>query len=188
MVNPLRSKRILCVSGSLRTGSFNTSLLKALVRVCPRGVEASLAEPLDRVPHFNPDLDTDCPPCGVEPWREELRGADGIVVCSPEYARGVPGVLKNAFDWIVSSGELEHKPIALINASPSYTGASEAHHSLKVILRTMGARLDDESCLSLGGVRGKVNRNGEVSDADTRAELETVFRALLRAMNNCDEQ
>ena len=76
----------------------------------------STAELAD-VPPFNPDLDTDTAPVEVVRFRAALEACDAILICSPEYAHGVSGVLKNALDWVVGSGELMDKPIALINAS-----------------------------------------------------------------------
>lgn len=177
--------KILAISGSLRRGSSNTTLLRAITRLAPADVDMTLADPVDRVPHFNPDLDTDPAHPEVSRWREELRAADGVVLCSPEYAHGVPGVLKNALDWIVSSGELESKPTALVNASPNYLGASIAHASLREILSTMGAMLLDDACLSISGVRGKLGPEGEVTDDETRRELQSVVDALVARVREC---
>ena len=171
--------KILTISGSLRAGSFNTILLRAIGKLAPAGVEVQLAAPLDRVPHFNPDLDGESPPPGVKPWRDELNIVDGIMICSPEYAHGVPGVLKNALDWIVSSGELENKPLALINASSNYLGASIAHQSLRDILSTMGAVVIDDACLKIPGVRGRIDASGNVNDPDTKAALQQVLTVLI---------
>ena len=109
---------ILAISGSLRSASSNTALVSAAVRVAPAGVEVSRFSELADVPPFNPDLDTDTAPAGVVRFRAALEACDAILICSPEYARGVSGVLKNALDWVVGSGELIDKPIVLINASP----------------------------------------------------------------------
>src|SRR5215212_1101204 len=103
--------RVLAVSGSLRKASSNTALVSAAVRVAPVGVEVSTYSQLADVPPFNPDLDTDTAPTGVVSFRAALEACDAILICSPEYAHGVSGVLKNALDWIVSSGELIDKPI-----------------------------------------------------------------------------
>ncbi len=179
---------LLAISGSLRKGSFNTSILRALAKYAPEGANVQVAAPIDRVPHFNPDLDGDAPPASVVEWRAELRAADGIIVCSPEYARGVPGALKNAFDWTVSSGDLEGKPLALINASPNFTGASTAHASLREILGTMGAVLLDDSCLSVAGVRGKLDEDGNVIDEDTRASLRHVLETLSKEVVDAQQR
>jgi NAD(P)H-dependent FMN reductase len=95
---------------------------------------------IDRLPFFNPDLDNEEVPEAVEGFRAELRNADGLLISSPEYAHGVPGVLKNALDWLVGStqGEIVDKPVALVNASPY---ATIAQASLVETLRVMSARV-----------------------------------------------
>ena len=107
--------RILAISGSLRSASKNTELLHALAALDP---SITLYENIGELPHFNSDVDDAGAPQPVLDYREQLRAADLIVISSPEYAHGVPGVMKNALDWVVGSGELMDKPIVLINASP----------------------------------------------------------------------
>lgn len=109
--------RILAVSGSLRAGTSNTALLEAVVVVAQQGVEVKLYEGLGELPHFNPDLEGKGLPQTVRAWQQALRESDALVVLTPEYAHGVPGVLKNALDWVTGSGELAGKPVALFNAS-----------------------------------------------------------------------
>lgn len=106
---------ILAISGSLRSASKNTKLLRALADLDP---SITLYERIGELPHFNSDVDDAGAPQPVLDYREQLRNADLIVISSPEYAHGVPGVMKNALDWVVGSGELMEKPIVLINASP----------------------------------------------------------------------
>ena len=110
--------RILAISGSLRAASSNKSLLEAAALAAPAGVQVVPFEGVAELPHFNPDLDIDPAPAAVTTWREALRTANAVLLSSPEYAHGVPGSLKNALDWIVSSGEFMNKPVALVNASP----------------------------------------------------------------------
>ena len=118
--------RVLAISGSLRRGSSNGALVSAAAAVAPVGVTVSVFGELADVPPFNPDLDTETVPAGVAHFRAALAACDAILICSPEYAHGVSGVLKNALDWVVSSGELIDKPIALINASAHATASLAA--------------------------------------------------------------
>ena len=137
--------RILGISGSLRDQSKNTVALRGAAGVV-------LFEELGLLPHFNPDLDVEPFPEAVVRWRAALLAADAVVISSPEYAHGVPGVLKNALDWVVGSGEFMHKPVALVDLG----GRSEfVYVQLAEILKTMMAevvvvRNVGEAALSFG--------------------------------------
>src|SRR5690349_8235590 len=97
--------KILAISGSLRTGSSNTAVLRAAARLVPVGVEIVLYDGIARLPFFNPDLDGDEVPAPVAEMRTLIGSVDGLLISSPEYARGVAGVTKNALDWLVGSHE-----------------------------------------------------------------------------------
>lgn len=121
------------MSGSLREASKNTVALRAF-----EGEGFVLFEGLGALPHFNPDLDLAPFPAAVLEWRAALQGAEAVVISSPEYAHGVPGVLKNALDWVVGSGELVGKPVAVVNLSPM---SHHGHDSLVETLTVMMARV-----------------------------------------------
>ena len=125
--------RILGVSGSLRAASTNTRLLLAATEFVPRGVSIHVTTHIARLPLFNPDTvpeDSDT----VEPWIREVRASDGIVVSTPEYARGYPGALKNALDWLVGTDAYVNKPFMLLNASAR---SIVAQRTLTTVLETM---------------------------------------------------
>jgi NAD(P)H-dependent FMN reductase/ribosomal protein S18 acetylase RimI-like enzyme len=130
--------RVLGISGSLRQTSSNSALLYAARQVAPAEVQFSIFEGLGGLPPFNPDLGDGNVPTSVANYRHLLQDCHAVFVSSPEYAHGVPGVLKNALDWVVSSGELIDKPIALVNAS---SRATHAWRSLAETLTTMSARI-----------------------------------------------
>ena len=153
--------RILAISGSLRTASSNTHLLQAARLLAPENVELRLYEGLGRLPHFNPDLDGEAPPPEVLELRAEIGRARGLLICSPEYARGVPGSLKNALDWLVSCSEFPDKPVALFNASQRSTHAQE---SLRLTLQTMSARLIDAACIMFPLLGMKLDASGIAAD------------------------
>jgi chromate reductase len=140
------SMKILAISGSLRAGSSNTAVLRAAARLAPAGVDIALFDGIAGLPFFNPDLDGDRIPGPVAAFRALVGEADGILVSSPEYARGVAGVLKNALDWLVASFEFPDKPVALINTSPRATHALAA---LTLTLETMSAQLVSDACITL---------------------------------------
>jgi chromate reductase, NAD(P)H dehydrogenase (quinone) len=169
--------RVLAISGSLRRASSNSALVSAAVLLAPDGIEVSVFEELAQVPPFNPDLDTDAPPGGVITLRDALDHCDAILICSPEYAHGVSGVLKNALDWVVSSGELIDKPIALINAS---TRAMLAYASLTETLTTMSARVVDDASVTIPLDGSKLDAAGIAQDPHLSRILKSSLTALAR--------
>jgi len=174
--------RIVTISGSLRSASSNAALLRAAARVAPDGVEVVAYEGMGELPHFNPDLDAEgtSPPPSVHELRELLISADAILISSPEYAHGVPGAFKNLLDWLVSTGELVGKPVALLNASPA--GGEYAQNAILETLRTMNWRVVEEASRVKPFVRRKIV--GEVVDAETLAVLSEGVAALLDAASS----
>jgi chromate reductase, NAD(P)H dehydrogenase (quinone) len=138
--------RILAISGSLRAKSSNTAVLRAAARLAPKGVDIAVFDGIGELPFFNPDLDGDQVPGSVAAFRAAIGEADGILICSPEYARGIAGVLKNALDWLVASFEFPNMPVAVINTSPRATHALAA---LTLTLETMSARLVRDAFVTL---------------------------------------
>jgi len=114
--------------------------------LAPQAVEVVLFDGLGDLPHFNPDLDGATVPQAVSVWRSKIRDADGVVFSVPEYAHGVPGVLKNGLDWVVGSGELADKPVTLFNASLRGTYAQA---SLTETLTVMSAKVVPEASVTL---------------------------------------
>ena len=111
--------RILGVCGSLQAASKNLSLLETAVASAPSGVEVVIFDGIRDLPHFDPDVDKNDVPPSVTRWREALAGSDALLIASPEYAFSLPGSLKNAIDWVIGSGELEEKIIAIAAAVPA---------------------------------------------------------------------
>src|SRR5215471_11769913 len=120
---------ILAISGSLRPTSTISTFLRATIGLAPAAMAFTTWNGLGDLPHFTPDL-TDEPIATVSDLREQLLAADGVLICTPEYAYSMPGSLKNAFEWTVSSGEFVGKPVAAISASPYQTGGERALASL----------------------------------------------------------
>ncbi len=137
--------QLLALSGSLRSKSTNTELLRAAAALAPDDVDVVLYDGIGDLPHFNPDLEGELPP-GVVDFRARVAAASGLLISSPEYAHGVPGSFKNALDWLVGGPEFVYKPVALFNTSPR---ASFAQESLAETIRTMSGRIISEASLSL---------------------------------------
>ncbi len=173
------SMRILAISGSLRTRSSNTALLIAAARLAPPNWEVMLYDGLSGLPHFNPDMDTDRPPAPVLALREQIRSCQGLLLSSPEYARGVAGALKNALDWLVSGPEFPGKPVALINASQRAISA-DAH--LRVTLKTMSAQLVEAASITLPLLGRNLDADGIISDDFLSSQLRAALDCLGRAI------
>lgn len=171
--------RILAISGSLRAASSNTQALRALAALAPASVEVEIYDRIGDLPHFNPDLDGEAPIAAVADFRAALAGADGIILSSPEYAHGVPGVLKNALDWVVGSGEFAGMPVAIINTSPR---AVHALASLTETLTMMAARIVPEASIAVpllgrGLPEGGIPADHEIADALGKALADFVRAA-----------
>ncbi|MGI8809768.1 MAG: NADPH-dependent FMN reductase [Acidimicrobiales bacterium] len=132
--------KILAVSGSLQARSSNAALLRTAHRVAPTGVQLVDAISVGDIAPFNPDLDRQgATPDAVADWRAQVATADGVLIASPEYAHSLPGSLKNALDWLVGSGELYGKPVAVLCGSPRPNGGVLGRQALEQTLRAQGA-------------------------------------------------
>jgi NAD(P)H-dependent FMN reductase len=171
--------RILAISGSLRGQSSNTSLLRLAIEVAPDDMRIVMYDGLASLPHFNPDDDVDVPPAPVGDLRTRVGEADGLLICSPEYAHGVPGSLKNALDWLVASVELPHKPVALLNAS---SWATHAQASLIETLTVMSTRIVHEASATIPVARGDVAADGTIASAEIRLALRDALTAFARSI------
>jgi NAD(P)H-dependent FMN reductase len=180
MSTVLTPVRILAISGSLRALSSNTAVLNAAARLAPAGTEIRLYRGLGDLPAFNPDLDTDQPPKQVQIFRGEIGAADGLLISSPEYARGVPGSLKNALDWLVSSCEFPGKPVALVNTSPR---AVDAQTQLQLVLTTMSARLIDEASITLPLLGRDLGPEKIAADPELSIQLQTALQSFVRTIS-----
>jgi NAD(P)H-dependent FMN reductase len=172
--------KILAISGSLRRVSSNTALLLAAAALAPPGVKIELYGGLGELPHFNPDLEGNEPPAVTE-LCQRVRVADGLLISSPEYAHGVPGVMKNALDWLVGGSEFPGKPVALLNASPR---ATHAQASLTETIRTMSARFIPEASIDVSLLGRKLDAAGIVADPELASAVRAAIAAFTRAIEN----
>lgn len=138
-------------------------------------VDFSIYQGIGNLPHFNPALDTDDPPYEVASFRNMLKESDGILICTPEYAFGVPGALKNALDWTVSSDDFGEKPVALITAS---TSGKFAHAAVLQTLTALHATIPVGSSLLISFIRAKMNAQGEITDTATLESIAAVVLSL----------
>jgi chromate reductase, NAD(P)H dehydrogenase (quinone) len=176
--------KILAISGSLRANSSNNAVLLAAAGMVGDHVDFTMYKGLGSLPHFD---DSKEPAVEVSEFRRLLREADGVLICSPEYAFGVPGVLKNALDWTVSSGELVYKPLALITAA---TGGDKAHASLLLTFTALSAQVPEECRLLISFIRSKMDASGSVTDTATLQAIQAVMNGLVSVIeaNKINEQ
>ena len=171
--------RLLTISGSLRAASSNTAVLQAAAKLAPAGVAIELYRQLGDLPHFNPDFDNERVPAIVAEFRALIGAVDGILISCPEYARGVPGTLKNALDWLVGSFEFPNKFVALINVSPR---ATYAQASLTTTLETMSARIVAEACVTLPLLGTSLDAEEIVANAELAGPLRKAISAFVDAI------
>jgi chromate reductase, NAD(P)H dehydrogenase (quinone) len=174
----VRPSRILMFTGSLRSGSTNTALLRTAQAVAPEGMAAGLYEGLGRLPLFNPDDDAVPLHPAVADLRAGIAGADALLFSTPEYAGALPGPLKNLLDWTVGGGETYGKPVAWLNASGSPTGAAEAHRSLRTVLGYTGSDIVEGACAHIPVARSAVGSDGLIVDGTVRKEIRNALGAL----------
>lgn len=168
-------KTIFAISGSLRAGSSNHQILVYLAGLVSPDIDFKIYNELHSITPFDPGLDNDTPPAAVAGLRSNIDNADAVIICTPEYAFGVPGQLKNALDWLVSSGTLVDKPVVLITASSS---GEYAHSSLLRTLGALSANVIEDACLLVPFIRSKMS-DGKVVDEGLKKDLMKSMEVLL---------
>jgi chromate reductase, NAD(P)H dehydrogenase (quinone) len=168
--------KIVAISGSLRNNSSAAFIVRHVTKLSPESIDFILYEGIGKLPHF--DDDENVAP-EVTAFRQLLSEADGVFICQPEDAFGVPGSLKNALDWTVSSGELVDKPVALVTAA---TGGDKAHAALLLTLKALSSRVGEGATLLIPFIRTKLNDKGEVINSETVRALTSVVNALVQTI------
>jgi chromate reductase len=172
---------LLGISGSLRRHSFNTAILESLADAL--GDKATLRIfPLNAIPMYDQDTDTETPPETVAAFRAAIGEADGIVIASPEYNHGMPGVLKNALDWAsrpYGKATLTGKPVFTLTSSPGAVGGARAQAQLNETLASIGARTLLRPQSVIGAVHEKMT-DGRLGDQGTLDFLMHGVDDLLR--------
>jgi NAD(P)H-dependent FMN reductase len=167
--------RLLLISGSTRNGSTNTALLRTAARLAD---DAVLADGIDVLPHFNPDLDHAPLPAAVDALRRAVASADALLVSTPEYAGTLPGSFKNLLDWLVGGTEITDKPIAWVNVAAESTRGAGATATLETVLGYVGARIVADACAHIPVRRDAVTADGLVDDSTVLASLQRLLVRL----------
>lgn len=165
----MKKAKIIAITGSTRKNSSNYKILKFISEHIKTEFEVEIFEGLGEIPHFNPDLDNENLPKEVEVFRNKIFEADGIIICTPEYVFSLPGSLKNALEWCVSTTIFSNKKTGLITASAS---GEMAHEQLILIMKTLEAKFDDTTKLLIQGIRGKINEDGKIINEETEIVLQ----------------
>jgi chromate reductase len=176
--------RILGISGSLRRDSHNTALLRAAAELLPPGVELELFDGLKAVPPY--DADDDVPgrhDSAVVALKDAVKGADALLIATPEYNHSIPGVLKNALDWVsrpANHNVLQGKPAAVIGASTGLFGAVWAQAEVRKVLGAIGADVVDRE-LPVMQAHMQFDEYGNLREDDLRDQLAQHVGALVAA-------
>jgi len=171
--------RILAIAGSLRRASQNKGLVRAAIEAAPPGVIVEAAEIAD-IPVYNADLDEENPPAPVRALKERVRAADALLFATPEYNYSIPGVLKNAIDWLSRGQErvLRQKPVAIMGATTGGFGTVRAQLALRqVFVYTESLALPKPEVLVSFG-REKFDPDGNLTDPKTREDVRELVKAL----------
>jgi chromate reductase, NAD(P)H dehydrogenase (quinone) len=173
---------LAAISGSLRKGSFNTAILRAMkAQIDGPDVRMEIF-PLNALPLYDQDLETGAPPAAVQALRAAVRQAHGVVIASPEYNHGVSGVLKNALDWLSrpqGQAVLTGKPVLTLTSSPGITGGVRAQAQLNATLNSIAARAVLRPQLIVPSAHQKI-RDGQLTDTATLEHLARGLADLLR--------
>lgn len=174
--------RVLGLSGSLRSGSHNTALLRAAALTLPPAGRLVLWEGLRDIPPFDEDREA-CTPVAVAALRRELAAADALLIATPEYNASIPGQLKNALDWAsrpFATSPLRGKPVAVVGASTGLFGAVWAQAEARRVLEAIGARVLDAE-LPVGSADDAFDPTGALADPDQATALAAVLADLAAA-------
>lgn len=183
----MSTTRVLAISGSLRSGSHNSELLRAAAGLLPPGIELRIHDGLRDIPPFDEDV-VPHRPAGVQRLWEELEAADAVLISTPEYNHSIPGQLKNALDWMsrpLAESPLLGKPAAVVGASTGMFGAVWAQAETRKVLGAIGARVLDLE-LPVPGAHEQFHPEGGLIDEEIERGLVSVLEDLDREVQHIE--
>ncbi|EIM03040.1 NAD(FAD)-dependent dehydrogenase [Rhodanobacter thiooxydans] len=184
--HPTPARRVLCLAGSLRRDSWNRRLLQAAVAQAPATLQLDVYDALSTVPLFDEDLEQReaAGPAGVQALHAAVAAADGLVIATPEYNHAMPGVLKNALDWLSRESPagdvLAEKPVAVLGASSGPWGTRLAQASLRQVLHTCGALVMPAPTLFVANAASRLDADSTLADLATVQSLQDFLLAFER--------
>lgn len=161
-------KNIFVINGSASENSSNQKLIDNFADLTKDSFNLTIFNDLKTLPHFDPELSIDNTPKIILDFRDNIKNADGILICTPEYIFSIPSGLKNAIEWCVSTTVFSDKPTGLITASASGIKGQE---ELQLIMKTVMAKFTDGTMLLIQGVKAKVDSKGKITDPKTVQDL-----------------
>jgi chromate reductase len=173
--------RVLGISGSLRSGSLNSALLRAAAERLPGGAELVTYERLGEIPPYDEDVELEGTPAVVEELRQAVREADAVLIATPEYNHSIPGQLKNALDWVsrpAGKSALNGTPAAVIGASTGMFGAVWAQAELRKVLSALGGRVVQTE-LPIGHAKDQLDGNHLELSPQQSEQLEEILAELI---------
>jgi NAD(P)H-dependent FMN reductase len=168
-------KKIIGICGSASQNSRNLTVLKYIAESEKSEFDFEIIEDLSQLPHFSTELSDENVPNEIVEIRNKIASADGVIICTPEYVFSIPSRLKNFLEWFVSTTIFTDKPVGLITASAS---GEKAHEELKLIMSTILALFTEETTLLIQGMKGKVSKEGGITDRGTEAELQKLTQSF----------
>lgn len=168
---------MLLISGSTRSASANTALVRTAPLCAPTGV-TTFRHGLTALPHFNPEDDRDPLPPSVAALRAGVAASDAVLVCTPEYAGTLPGSLKNLLDWTVGGTEMVDRPVAWVNVATDPRRGHGAAETLRTVLGYVQARVIEDACRHIPVASDLIGPDGTIADPDVRAQLANVLTTL----------
>ncbi len=174
--------RVCAIAGSLRKASYNRVILQSADELARRDLAIELFDGIGDVPLFNQDVEAEGDPAGVTALKDAIRRADGLLIATPEYNGGIPGVLKNALDWASRKGAdpesvLSGKPTAVLGATPGRLGTARAQPQLRQALAGAGAIVMSRPEVHLMGIGGHVT-DGVLVDEKARQVIASLLEAF----------
>jgi chromate reductase, NAD(P)H dehydrogenase (quinone) len=173
--------KIIGLVGSTRVGSYNQSLMQAFIARMPAGVELTIAD-ISQLPFFSEDIEDPYPAAAAQ-LKAELMTADAFIIATPEYNRGVPGILKNAIDWMSrpkNPSPFFLKPVLVVGASDGNIGTAVAQASLKGSLLHLNAHVLGRPEFYLGMAQDKFDANGNLIDGKTGEFITSAIQTLIQ--------
>ena len=171
--------KVVAISGSLRIKSFNTALLDAARELAPDGMEVHI-EKLSAIPIYDADLQAKGFPASVQRLTGQIRDADAVLIATPEYNYSIPGVLKNAIDWVsrAENQPFSGKAIAIMGASMGNLGTSRAQYHLRQVFVFLNGMIMNRPEVFVGAAHTKVDAEGHLSDQGTRDFLAGYMKTV----------